>query len=268
MICAYCGGSGRPSSSSSNDNNNTNDDIIEENIKASTLKVCGRCRNIAYCCKDHQVKHWKQEHKQFCKFIPGTKVIRDTAATTSSDAAKNDEHATTRTENMENEELDTTLTTAATRTNPIPCTLHLSYTSRGNERARLVYCPGPGSRKEALADIRNTPTTTPSGSTPNQLVPLPSGRFRHISTFTRTELQQVGWDGSSRYSSSTCQGEWVPFIAGYDSDEDHNYEPIPSKLLEAQKQAGIVGIFPETGVYVTIPDTSGFYLLQNPSPKH
>jgi len=31
------------------------------------LKVCGGCRNVNYCTKEHQVMHWKKGHKLLCK---------------------------------------------------------------------------------------------------------------------------------------------------------------------------------------------------------
>lgn len=34
---------------------------------AVTLKLCGGCRRIAYCCTDHQKKHWTAGHKRDCK---------------------------------------------------------------------------------------------------------------------------------------------------------------------------------------------------------
>ena len=30
-------------------------------------KVCGGCKNVNYCSKDHQVLHWKNGHKMLCK---------------------------------------------------------------------------------------------------------------------------------------------------------------------------------------------------------
>ena len=32
-------------------------------------KVCARCCAVAYCCKDHQVAHWKAGHKRDCKSV-------------------------------------------------------------------------------------------------------------------------------------------------------------------------------------------------------
>ena len=30
------------------------------------LKACGRCKQVQYCCQDHQRRHWKLEHKKVC----------------------------------------------------------------------------------------------------------------------------------------------------------------------------------------------------------
>ena len=32
-----------------------------------TSSVCGGCFEIAYCCKEHQKKHWTLEHKKYCR---------------------------------------------------------------------------------------------------------------------------------------------------------------------------------------------------------
>ena len=31
------------------------------------FKVCSRCRDPAYCCREHQVAHWKAGHKAACR---------------------------------------------------------------------------------------------------------------------------------------------------------------------------------------------------------
>eukprot|EP00056_Hartaetosiga_gracilis_P014536 m.240806 g.240806 ORF g.240806 m.240806 type:complete len:159 (+) comp16096_c0_seq1:80-556(+) len=33
-----------------------------------STKRCGRCKVVFYCCKDHQVKHWKT-HKEECRLF-------------------------------------------------------------------------------------------------------------------------------------------------------------------------------------------------------
>ena len=39
---------------------------IKETHDAPNFQVCGNCRAARYCCKDHQVAHWRQ-HKPACK---------------------------------------------------------------------------------------------------------------------------------------------------------------------------------------------------------
>ena len=48
---------------------------------------------------------------------------------------------------------------------------------------------------------------------------------RHIGSLKKTELERLGWDGMRNMSHSQG-GNWVPFIRGYDSDSDYEYEPI------------------------------------------
>lgn len=35
-----------------------------------TLKKCGKCMVARYCCKECQVKDWKQCHRKWCRAIP------------------------------------------------------------------------------------------------------------------------------------------------------------------------------------------------------
>lgn len=30
-------------------------------------QLCGQCRRVSYCCRDHQTLHWRDGHKQECK---------------------------------------------------------------------------------------------------------------------------------------------------------------------------------------------------------
>jgi hypothetical protein len=31
------------------------------------LQVCSKCRGARYCCREHQVAHWKAGHKEVCR---------------------------------------------------------------------------------------------------------------------------------------------------------------------------------------------------------
>ncbi|GMH66303.1 hypothetical protein TrRE_jg2738 [Triparma retinervis] len=57
---------------------------------------------------------------------------------------------------------------------------------------------------------------------PNEKVE--SGKRRHIGSLKRSELETLGYEGNNNFSHS--QGRWVPYIRGYDSDSDYEYEPI------------------------------------------
>jgi len=38
-----------------------------------TMKRCGACRKVYYCCKEHQVDDLKARHKAICKSLAGKK---------------------------------------------------------------------------------------------------------------------------------------------------------------------------------------------------
>ena len=57
---------------------------------------------------------------------------------------------------------------------------------------------------------------------PNQR--MANGKHRHIGSLNRTELMSLGWSGTTNFSHS--QKVWVPYISGYDSDSDLEYEPV------------------------------------------
>ena len=60
---------------------------------------------------------------------------------------------------------------------------------------------------------------------------------------------QITSDGA-KYNSSTV-GSWCPFICGYDSDSDDNYEPINVK---AGKKVGTIGLLQdEVGLHMDVP---------------
>jgi TPR repeat protein len=38
----------------------------QEAVDGGALKLCAGCRRVRYCCKEHQVQHWKSGHKAEC----------------------------------------------------------------------------------------------------------------------------------------------------------------------------------------------------------
>lgn len=121
---------------------------------------------------------------------------------------------------------------------PLAGIMHFKYNVDGTPRARVVL---PGK----LTPYQDP---TPYLETGSKLVPLPSGKYRHIASFSLEELRQLGWDGA-RYYSDSLKENWVPFVCGYDSDPGHEYEPFD---IEAAKSLGVVGN-PMVGLYAQIP---------------
>ncbi len=81
----------------------------------------------------------------------------------------------------------------------------------------------------------------------NKLQRGPRGNYRHIASYSLQELIDLNWDGSL-YPSKTAGGAPVPFIHGYDSDSDDEYEPID---IERAKREGTIG--QSVGLYVLAP---------------
>jgi hypothetical protein len=190
--------------------------------KNDNVLVCGGCKEVAYCGKEHQIQHWS-EHKFACKvFIPGTKVER--------------------TRSMTADPLDPTLSYPARRhgktmRRPLGGIMHFKYNIDGTPIARAVI---PGK----LTPYQDP---TPYFEDGSKLVKLPGGKYRHIASFSLEDLRRMGWDGAM-YRSESLE-EWVPFVCGYDSDPEHEYEPVD---IESAKAAGVVGN-PMRGLYAEMP---------------
>ncbi len=45
-------------------------DTSEASATAADLKKCSACHTAQYCCKDCQVKDWKERHRRWCKAMP------------------------------------------------------------------------------------------------------------------------------------------------------------------------------------------------------
>eukprot|EP00948_MAST-09A_sp_MAST-9A-sp1_P001090 g1090.t1 len=74
----------------------------------------------------------------------------------------------------------------------------------------------------------------PSDATSN------SRKRKHILQYTKQELQNLGWDGSTYFSRSQG-GRSAPYIQGYDSDSDYEYDDlitVPEYLLPSTWKGG------------------------------
>jgi hypothetical protein len=130
----------------------------------------------------------------------------------------------------------------------------------GKPKARLIK-PGkltPFVNKSIINDPNET--EFPYEQLSNQQVEvrmlprrLPTnGKYRHIATYSLEELCKMGWDGAT-YQGNTFEGEWVPFVSGYDSDPEHEYEDFD---IAVAKREGIVGQNDE-GKYMVTPGMGG-----------
>lgn len=168
---------------------------------------------------------------------------------------------------VETEELRTTLRrnplegsypygrTGKTTRDPLHGFFHLKYSKRGKPVARSIK-PGKYTpfKLDSDGDIQ-----TPYTETGSKVIPQPSGgKCRHIASYSLDELIDLGWDGAMYVSSQaqhSARGQYVPFIVGYDSDEDDVYEPIN---IQAGNRAGTIGLpTDEIGMYMTISDMNG-----------
>jgi hypothetical protein len=89
------------------------------------------------------------------------------------------------------------------------------------------------------------------------------GKYRHIASYSLEELLALNWDGSlyvSTRAKHAANGYHVPFIPGYDSDSEDEYEPID---IQNGKQQGTIGISDaQVGLYMEFPFDDGTKLVQ------
>ncbi|GAX28081.1 hypothetical protein FisN_2Hu101 [Fistulifera solaris] len=84
----------------------------------------------------------------------------------------------------------------------------------------------------------------------NKLKRGPRGKYRHIASYSLQELIDLQWDGSLT-RSKTAKGYSVPFIPGYDSDSDDEYEPID---IERGRREGTIGLSDsQVELYLLVP---------------
>jgi hypothetical protein len=143
--------------------------------------------------------------------------------------------------------------TGKTTRDPLCGFFHFKYSKRGKPVARAIK---PGKFTPYILS-EGGQIATPYNETGSKIQPV-GGRCRHIASYSLDELIDLGWDGAMYNSSQArhqARGYFVPFIAGYDSDEDDMYEPID---IEAGKRAGTIGLPPEEeGLYMLVLDMNG-----------
>jgi hypothetical protein len=199
------------------------------------LQLCGHCLDVAYCGREHQVAHWRSTHKKYCKYIPGTKVER------SKDLGPNP--------------LDPSISFPAERNgktvdSPLALIAHFKLNKDGTTKMRLLV-PGkltPYIMNATIAEQRHREfkecehVETPYEEEGNKQVLLPSVtsnlKYRHIGAFKLEELRKMGWDGAM-YNSTTLEGEWAPFVCGYDSDPEYEYEVVDVAAAKASRVVGL-----------------------------
>jgi hypothetical protein len=149
---------------------------------------------------------------------------------------------------------------------PLCAFVHCKYSKSGKPSVRIVK---QGKYTPFALRSDGTPGNPYPGGHGNKLERQPNGRFKHIASYTLEELTALGWDGAMYPSSRgkhEASGMYVPFIPGYDSDEDDEYDRID---VEAARQAGIVGLPPdEVGRYMYMidgPEKQMVQLQQGPA---
>ncbi|GAX23809.1 hypothetical protein FisN_20Hu009 [Fistulifera solaris] len=121
--------------------------------------------------------------------------------------------------------------TGKTANDPLHAYLCFGLSRRGTLNARLIT-PGHLTPREGL----------PSYDGEKKLKRGPSGKYRHIASYSLEELLDLIWDGSlyvPTKGSHEVDGHHVPFIPGYDSDSEDEYEPID---IERGLREGTVGL--------------------------
>lgn len=130
---------------------------------------------------------------------------------------------------------------------PLKGILHPKRNRDGAPRVRVIK---PGKLTPALPHPSRDPPfdSSPYRDTGSKLKRLPrSLKYRHIADFSLEELRRIGWDG---YTSATLDGQWVPYVCGYDSDPDDSYAVVN---VAAGIQAKTIGLHGENGFYMYLP---------------
>ena len=135
---------------------------------------------------------------------------------------------------------------------PLQAFMHLKHSKKRKPVARLIK---PGKYTPFLPFDEEDFARSPYVEQGSKLPQEPSGKFRHIASYSMEELIYLEWDGAMYCSSQgrhAASGRYVPFIVGYDSDSDDEYEPIDVREGE---RAGIIGLpRHDVGSFMAVPD--------------
>lgn len=143
--------------------------------------------------------------------------------------------------------------TGKTPQEPVAGFCHFKYGKQGEPVVRLIK-PGKYTPYKLSSD---GDISTPYEERGSKMKRERSAKYRHIASYSMEELIELGWDGAM-YNSvrgrHAVKGCYVPFICGYDSDAEDDYEPIN---VQAGKLAGTIGLPPgEIGLYMILADLS------------
>jgi len=108
-----------------------------------------------------------------------------------------------------------------------------------------------GERK--LCHLTPLSDSSPSPKNNNKKKKKKEKYYRHIGSFSLRELRQIGWDGAMYQSDYV--GTWVPYVDGYDSEEDFEFEDFDQRQ---QRRNGIIGLpQSDVGKFMLLPDLDG-----------
>ena len=115
--------------------------------------------------------------------------------------------------------------TGRTIQDPLPGFCVFKYSKAGKPDVRVIK-PGKYTPFRPTADGGvESPYEVPGSKMRRQ----PSGKYRHIASYNMEELVRLGWDGAMYCATRgrhAANGHYVPYIPGYDSDADDEYEAI------------------------------------------
>jgi hypothetical protein len=153
--------------------------------------------------------------------------------------------------------------TGKTKSDPILAFFHFKFDRSGYKRARLVK---PGKLTPLVVNEANE-SMSPYDESYECDQSSEGGKIRkhrHIASYTRQELDDLKWDGAMYNSLRTCKGLWVPFVSGYDSDPDFEYEEFDSAEQFRQQIVGLPR--DEVGCVMKLP-TGDLIRLQRPTAE-